>query len=67
MLYQQIASNKRKTVGVMVGFLLLVGVIGAAIGYAFAGSALMGIIFAIVIGFVYMFVMLGQSADVVIV
>ncbi|KRL84888.1 zinc metalloprotease HtpX [Ligilactobacillus apodemi] len=65
MLYQQIASNKRKTVGVMVGFLLLVGVIGAAIGYAFAGSALIGIIFAIVIGFVYMFVMLGQSADVV--
>lgn len=65
MLYQQIASNKRKTVFVVLGFLLLVGVIGAAIGYAFAGSATMGVIFAIVLGFVYMFVMLGQSTDVV--
>lgn len=65
MLYQQIASNKRKTVFVVMGFLLLVGVIGAAIGYAFAGSATMGVIFALVLGFVYMFVMLGQSTDVV--
>lgn len=65
MLYQQIASNKRKTVLVVLGFLLLLGVIGAAIGYAFAGSATMGVIFAIVLGFVYMFVMLGQSTDVV--
>lgn len=65
MLYQQIASNKRKTVFVVLGFLLLVGVIGAAIGYAFAGSATMGVIFALVLGFVYMFVMLGQSTDVV--
>ena len=40
MLYQQIASNKRKTVLVVLGFLLLVGMIGAAIGYTFAGSAL---------------------------
>lgn len=65
MLYQQIASNKRKTVVVVLGFLMLVALIGAAIGYAFAGSATMGIIFAIVLGFVYMFVMLGQSTDVV--
>ena len=60
MLYQQIASNKRKTVLVVLGFLLLVGMIGAAIGYTFAGSATMGVVFAIVLGFVYMFVMLGQ-------
>lgn len=65
MLYQQIASNKRKTVVVVFGFLMLVALIGAAIGYAFAGSATMGIVFAIVLGFVYMFVMLGQSTDVV--
>lgn len=65
MLYQQIASNKRKTVFVVAGFLLLVAVIGAAIGYAFAGSAVTGIIFAIVLGFIYMGVMLGQSTDVV--
>lgn len=65
MLYQQIASNKRKTVVVVFGFLMLVALIGAAIGYAFAGSATMGGVFAIVLGFVYMFVMLGQSTDVV--
>lgn len=65
MLYQQIASNKRKTVVVVFGFLMLVALIGAAIGYAFAGSATMGVVFAIVLGFVYMFVMLGQSTDVV--
>lgn len=65
MLYQQIASNKRKTVVVVFGFLMLVALIGAAISYAFAGSATMGIVFAIVLGFVYMFVMLGQSTDVV--
>lgn len=65
MLYQQITSNKRKTVVVVFGFLMLVALIGAAIGYAFAGSATMGIVFAIVLGFVYMFVMLGQSTDVV--
>ncbi len=52
MLYQQIASNKRKTVLVVLGFLLLVGMIGAAIGYTFAGSATMGVVFAIVLGFV---------------
>ena len=44
MLYQQIASNKRKTVLVVLGFLLLVGMIGAAIGYTFAGSATMGVV-----------------------
>lgn len=65
MLYQQITSNKRKTVVVVFGFLMLVALIGAAIGYAFAGSATMGVVFAIVLGFVYMFVMLGQSTDVV--
>lgn len=37
MLYQQIASNKRKTVLVVLGFLLLVGMIGAAIGYTLLG------------------------------
>ena len=54
-----------RSVVVVFGFLLLVALIGAAIGYAFAGSATMGVVFAIVLGFVYMFVMLGQSTDVV--
>ena len=65
MLYQQIAQNKRKTVLVMAGFFLLVALIGAAIGYLFARSAVGGVIIAGVIAIVYMAVIIGQSTDVV--
>lgn len=65
MLYQQIARNKRKTIVVMAGFFLLVAVIGAAIGYLFARSAVGGIIIAGIIALVYMSVIIGQSTDVV--
>lgn len=65
MLYQQIARNKRKTVLVMFCFFLLVALIGAAIGYLFARSAVSGIIIAGVIAIIYMSVMIGQSTDVV--
>lgn len=65
MLYQQIAQNKRKTVLVMAGFFLLVALIGAAIGYLFARSAVGGVIIAGVIALVYMTVIIGQSTDVV--
>lgn len=65
MLYQQIARNKRKTVVVMAGFIFLVGFFGALMGYAFMGSAKLGVIIALVVGLVYMAIMLGQSTDVV--
>lgn len=65
MLYQQIARNKRKTVLVMAGFFLLVALIGAAIGYLFAGTAIGGIIIAAIIAVIYMAVIIGQSTDVV--
>ncbi len=65
MLYQQIAKNKRKTVYVMLGFILLVALIGAGIGYSFFGSSTAGIILALIIALVYMLIMLSQSADVV--
>lgn len=65
MLYQQITRNKRKTILVMVGFLLLVALIGAAVGYLFAGTATGGIIIAIVIAAIYMSVMISQSTEVV--
>lgn len=65
MLYQQIAQNKRKTVLVMAGFFLLVALIGAAIGYLFARSAVGGVLIAGVIALVYMAVIIGQSTDVV--
>lgn len=65
MLYQQIAKNKRKTVFVLAGFLILVALIGAAIGYLFAGTAVGGIIIAGVLAIIYMSVMVSQSTDVV--
>lgn len=65
MLYQQIAKNKRKTIFVLTGFLILVALIGAAIGYLFAGTAVGGIIIAGVLAVIYMSVMVSQSTDVV--
>ncbi|MCI1974680.1 MAG: zinc metalloprotease HtpX [Limosilactobacillus sp.] len=65
MLYQQIAKNKRKTIFVLGGFFLLVALIGAAIGYLFAGSAVGGIVIAGVLAVIYMSVMISQSTEVV--
>ena len=65
MLYQQIAKNKRKTIFVLTGFLILVALIGAAIGYLFAGTAVGGIIIAGVLAVIYMSVIVSQSTDVV--
>ena len=65
MLYQQIAKNKRKTVFVLAGFLILVALIGAAIGYLFAGTAVGGIIIAGVLAVIYMSVIVSQTTDVV--
>ncbi|KRL28747.1 heat shock protein HtpX [Limosilactobacillus frumenti DSM 13145] len=65
MLYQQIARNKRKTILVMAGFFILVAVIGAAIGYLFAGTTVGGIIIAAIVAVIYMSVMIGQSTEVV--
>lgn len=65
MLYQQIAKNKRKTIFVLTGFLILVALIGAAIGYLFAGTAVGGVIIAGVLAVIYMSVMVSQSTDVV--
>ncbi|WP_283621716.1 zinc metalloprotease HtpX [Limosilactobacillus avium] len=65
MLYQQIARNKRKTIVVMFGFFILVALIGAAVGYLFAGSTVGGIVIAAVIALIYMVVIIGQSTDVV--
>lgn len=65
MLYQQIARNKRKTIVVMFGFFLLVALIGAAVGYLFARTAVGGMIIAAIIAIIYMSVIIGQSTDVV--
>lgn len=65
MLYQQIARNKRRTVYVMIGFVLLVLLIGAAVGYVFFDSYVAGVLMAVVIGGIYMVLMISQSTSVV--
>ena len=65
MLYQQIARNKRKTVLVVAVFFLLLALVGAAIGYVFAGTATGGVIVAAILALIYLSVVGGQSADMV--
>lgn len=65
MLYQQIAQNKRRTIYVIIGFSLLVALVGAAVGYLWAGSAMGGIIISLVLALIYIVIMIGQSTDVV--
>lgn len=65
MLFEQIARNKRHTVYVMAAFVVLLALIGAAVGYVFFDSTMAGVIMAIVIAVVYTGIMIGQSTDVV--
>lgn len=65
MLYQQIAQNKRKTLYVMFGFLTLIGVMGAALGYFCYGRPSRGIMIAIGVGIFYMITTLGNSTQIV--
>lgn len=65
MLFNQIAQNKRRTFYVMFGFLLLVALIGASLGYVFWNSATAGILLAVVLGIFYMLSMLSRSTEIV--
>ena len=65
MLYQQIASNKRKTVVLLTVFFLLLALLGYAVGYLFMNSGFMGIILAILIGLIYAVSMIFQSTEIV--
>ena len=65
MLFNQIAQNKRRTFYVMFGFLLLVALIGASLGYVFWNSVTAGILLAVVLGIFYMLSMLSRSTEIV--
>ncbi|AVK61828.1 zinc metalloprotease HtpX [Lactobacillus sp. CBA3605] len=65
MLFEQIARNKRHTVYVMAAFVVLVAVIGAAVGYVFFDSAVAGLVMALIVALVYIGIMVGQSTNVV--
>ena len=65
MLFDQIASNKRKTWILLLVFFLLLALVGYAVGYLFMRSGLGGIIIALIIGFVYALTMIFQSTEIV--
>jgi len=65
MLYEQIQSNKRRTIVLLVGFLILVGIVGAAVGYMLLNSLTMGIVGALIIGAIYTVIMISNSTNVV--
>jgi len=65
MLYEQIARNKRRTIYVLTGFVILVLAIGAAIGYVFFNSYIAGLVLALVFAGVYAAIMIGNSTNIV--
>lgn len=65
MLFEQIARNKRHTVYVMAAFVVLLAVIGLAVGYVFFNSSLAGLIIAMIAAGFYMLLMISQSTDIV--
>ncbi|GLB47216.1 protease HtpX [Philodulcilactobacillus myokoensis] len=65
MLFDQIAMNKRRTIYLIIAFILLLALIGMAVGYAFFRSAMIGFILALGIGLIYAVIMINQSINVV--
>ena len=65
MLYQQIASNKRKTWVLLIVFFLLLAIVGYAVGYLFMNSGFLGVTIARILGFIYALTMIFQSTEIV--
>lgn len=65
MLYQQIARNKRKTALIMMIFLVILGLVGAGIGYLWSNSPTMGVIIALIGSLVYLFIMWLNPANMI--
>lgn len=65
MLFDQIKSNKRRTVLLVIAFFLLLTGLGAAIGYLLAGSLEGGALIALIVGLIYAASMIFQSTNVV--
>ncbi|MDG7724727.1 zinc metalloprotease HtpX [Streptococcus pneumoniae] len=65
MLFDQIASNKRKTWILLLVFFPLLALVGYAVGYLFIRSGLGGLVIALIIGFIYALSMIFQSTEIV--
>ncbi|HEM6116069.1 zinc metalloprotease HtpX [Streptococcus pluranimalium] len=65
MIKHQIASNKRRTIFLLVFFFILLAVIGAAIGYLMLDNMRLGLSIALIVGIIYAVSMIFQSTQVV--
>ena len=65
MLFDQIASNKRRTWVLLVAFFALLALIGAAVGYLWLDSPFGGMAIAFIIGGIYAISMIFQSTEIV--
>lgn len=65
MLFDQIASNKRRTWFLLIAFFGLLALIGAAVGYLWLDSAFGGLVLTFIIGGIYAISMIFQSTEVV--
>jgi len=65
MLFDQIASNKRRTWVLLVAFFALLALIGAAVGYLWLDSPFGGVAIAFIIGGIYAVSMIFQSTEIV--
>lgn len=65
MLFDQIASNKRRTWVLLVAFFALLALIGAAVGYLWLDSPFGGMAIAFIIGAIYAVSMIFQSTEIV--
>ncbi|MFA9414623.1 MULTISPECIES: zinc metalloprotease HtpX [unclassified Streptococcus] len=65
MLFEQIKSNKRRTIALLLVFFALLTTLGAALGYVLADSLAFGAVLALLIGLIYAAIMIFQSTNVV--
>ncbi|WEV37078.1 zinc metalloprotease HtpX [Lactobacillus sp. ESL0677] len=65
MLFQQIARNKRKTGIIMVLFAVILALVGAGLGYIFGDSPWGGMVIALVISVLYLFLVMRDPANMV--
>ena len=65
MLFQQIARNKRKTVGIMGLFVIILALVGAGLGYLFSNRPILGLVIAVIFSIIYMLIVLPNPANMV--
>ncbi|WEV39723.1 zinc metalloprotease HtpX [Lactobacillus sp. ESL0684] len=65
MLFQQIASNKRKTGLIMVLFIIILALVGSGLGYLFGGTPWSGLILALIVSAIYLLIVMHDPANMV--